>query len=224
MDETQQVPNQNPATPVPPITTYPTPEPSTPNKTPLLAMVMVLLVGLTSYFGYQYFQLKQQLTVQQPTPTPVATVSNSPTSTSTPIPTSDPTVEWEIYTNSANGYSIKYPPSWILNKSYITLGDGLINATKINKAAANDIPNITINVYDSGSNYVKSITPGGEKTYIDNVPAIKNISNNQTYGIGYQLTHGTNTYFISIEFSDKQEASRQQEEFDQVISTFKFTK
>ena len=109
MEETQQVPNQNQITPVPPIATYPTPQPDPTSKTPLLVVSIVLLIAIASYFGYQTYQLKQQLTLQQPTPTPATTISSSPASTSTPTPISDPTASLEVYTNSENGYSIRYP-------------------------------------------------------------------------------------------------------------------
>lgn len=109
MDETQQVPNQIPVTP-PPIDTYPTPQPVPTSKTSwILILLIVALLGLASYFGYQNYQLKEQLTIQQPNPSPSNNTVNRPTSTSTQSLPSDPAANWEVYTSSANGYSIKYP-------------------------------------------------------------------------------------------------------------------
>lgn len=113
MDETQQVPNQNSITPAPPVTTYPTPQPVPSSKTPWLVIVIVLLVGIASYFGYQTYQLKQQLTVQQPSTTSETTLINSPTptSTSTSTATTDPTSNWQVHVIKELGISFKYPPN-----------------------------------------------------------------------------------------------------------------
>jgi hypothetical protein len=111
MDETQQVPNQNPITPVPRIATYPTPQPAPTSKTSwMLISLIVALLGVASYFGYQYYQLKQQMTVLQPTPTPATTIGDSPipTPTTTRTSTSDPTSNWQTFSHKG-GYSIKYP-------------------------------------------------------------------------------------------------------------------
>lgn len=109
MEETQQVPNQNPIASVPQPTTYPMTQPVPTSKTPwiLIALIVILLL-IASYFGYQNYQLKQQMIAEQPTPTPSTTVVDNPTSTSTPIPTSDPTANWQTFSHKG-GYSIKYP-------------------------------------------------------------------------------------------------------------------
>lgn len=111
MDEAQQIPNQNPITTVPPVATYPTAQPAPTSKTPwILITAIIILLGIASYFGYQNYQLKQQMTAQAPTPTPATIVVNSPIPTPTPTPTStsDPTSNWQTFTHKG-GYSIKYP-------------------------------------------------------------------------------------------------------------------
>ncbi len=109
MEEAQQVPNINPISPVTPIPTYPSPQPAPISKTPwILISLIVLLVGVASYFGYQNYQLKQQMTIVQPTPTPATTTVNSPLPTTPPNSTSDPTSTWQTFTHKG-GYSIKYP-------------------------------------------------------------------------------------------------------------------
>lgn len=112
MDEAQQVPNQNSMTPVSPIATYPTPQPAPISQTPwMLISLIVILLGVASYFGYQNYQLNQQLTRQQSTSAPSATI-NSPS----PLPISsavtDPTTSWIKYSDNLNNFTFKYPNSW----------------------------------------------------------------------------------------------------------------
>lgn len=113
MEETQQIPNQNPITPTPPISPYSIPQPVPTSKTPLLLIVIVLLLGIASCFGYQNYQLKQQLSVGQPSTTSATTLINSPTptSTSTPPATTDPTSNWQAHVIKELGISFKYPPN-----------------------------------------------------------------------------------------------------------------
>lgn len=48
-----------------------------------------------------------------PSPTPRRTTQLAiPTPTPTPLPTPGPSTTWKTYTNSVNGYTIKYPPDW----------------------------------------------------------------------------------------------------------------
>jgi hypothetical protein len=116
MENIQQISNQND-----PILT-PTPQQTSQNKTSLLALTIIIsFVGVTGYFGYQNYQLKQQIVNQQPllTPTPVTTIVNNPIVTSIPItigvPTSatDPTANWKTYENKQYGFSFKYPQQFI---------------------------------------------------------------------------------------------------------------
>ena len=98
MDETQQVPNQIPVTPLlitTPVTTQATPT----SKIPMIFItVIVVLLGVASYFGFQYYQHKQDLTQQ-----PAANSSDLELSSSAPIE------EWKKYTNTKHKYYIKQP-------------------------------------------------------------------------------------------------------------------
>jgi hypothetical protein len=239
MEETQQVPNQNPITPVPPISTYPTPQPALTSKTPwILITLIVILLGLASYFGYQTYQLKQQLTIQQPTPTPATTVSNSPASTSTPIPTSDPTASWEVYTNSENGYSIKYPK---FADGFTRLVCPTEELTVTTTDTGNKTSPITMPSCERGGRYefetktTAFIAPAPEKTkYYDIVEedivvgglnakrytfTFTNIEDGPypTWFTSVRINKNNKTY--EIYFSDKTKLAL----FNQILSTFKFT-
>ena len=66
--------------------------------------LVILLSAITAFFVYQNMQLRQQLVTVQPTPT------------LTPIATSDPTVDWSVY--SGNRYSFKYDKSKFVVESF----------------------------------------------------------------------------------------------------------
>ena len=81
-------------------------------QTPLLLIILILvLVSIASYFGYQNWQLKQQISQIQPTPQPKA---NQPLA-GTP---EDPTTNWKTINISADPsfglmeYQIKIPATW----------------------------------------------------------------------------------------------------------------
>lgn len=111
MEEAQQVPAQNPITPPPPIATHPTLQPNSQSKTPwLLTTLVVVLLGVTSYFGYQNYQLKQQLTNQTSAPSPSSQATNGIQSPKV-SPTNIASVpkDWKKYVNDNYGFSLNYP-------------------------------------------------------------------------------------------------------------------
>jgi len=77
-----------------------------------------ILIGLGVFFGvlfftgavfgiYKYNQ-KQIQPVPQPIPTPLPAEVT--------MEEGDPTADWETYTNTEDGYSIKYPPDWFIEE------------------------------------------------------------------------------------------------------------
>ncbi len=119
MDETKQVPNQNPIIPTPPIVTYTNPLLASTSKTPwMLILLIVVLFGTASYFGYQNYQLKQQLTAQQPTPSESPKiVINSPAPSTSAVVTEDSMGNWETYKNAVRKYTVQFPSDWKIDKS-----------------------------------------------------------------------------------------------------------
>jgi len=77
------------------------------NSPMLLWFLILVLVGVAFYFGYQNLQLRQMISQNQP----------PPVSTRTPTTTPDPTANWKTYTNSEIGFSLNYPKEWIQQKT-----------------------------------------------------------------------------------------------------------
>jgi hypothetical protein len=76
----------------------------------LTIVVIILLVGITSYFGYQNYQLKQQLVKATLMPSQPAIDNDI-------IKTDDPSIESQLttqYKNDKFGFEIKYPQEWSL--------------------------------------------------------------------------------------------------------------
>ncbi|MFA6571602.1 MAG: hypothetical protein WCT77_10255 [Bacteroidota bacterium] len=88
----QSIPPTAPQAPIQP----PVPEKS---SSPILLLLILALVGVTSYFGYQNWQLKQQISKVPPTPTPLIAPTTIP----------DPTANWKTYTNEELKLTFKLP-------------------------------------------------------------------------------------------------------------------
>lgn len=72
-------------------------------KYPLLPVFLTLLFLLSSlYLAYQNMQLQKQITLLQNAPSP-------PISIIPPTPTTNPTTDWNIYTDNILKFSFKYP-------------------------------------------------------------------------------------------------------------------
>jgi len=78
-----------------------------------LAILVLLLLGTTSFFAYQNSQLKQQI-LQKP-PTPLPKVTKQPEIPS-PTPNIDSTTNWKRYNNSKYGFAFKYPDEFYLKE------------------------------------------------------------------------------------------------------------
>ncbi len=113
MDEAKQVPNQNPVTPVPPISTYPIPQPVPTSKTPwILIFLIVFLAGVASYFGFQTYQLRQEINKQtddNSSDTEIVVFSPSPLDSPQPSTATLPS-GWKYTTADSCDVSFAIPP------------------------------------------------------------------------------------------------------------------
>jgi hypothetical protein len=76
------------------------------NKLKILGGVLGILVFAGALLGAYKLGQRQAQPAPQPTPTPAAVTT----------PTPDPTADWQAYTNTEHGYSIKYPLNWNLQE------------------------------------------------------------------------------------------------------------
>lgn len=78
--------------------------------TPILIVLLVAVLGIVGYFIYTNYSNSQSKTEPVVTQTnPIPTPAESTTSTEM--------ANWKTYTNTYLGYSLKYPPDWILSDS-----------------------------------------------------------------------------------------------------------
>ncbi len=97
-----------------PIPTSPVeiPTPQKHNKINILVLsIIFLLLGSTSFFAYQYIQLKQQVN-SKPTTSPTPFASPKPTAEA-----GDPTANWKTYTNNFYHLELKYPGNYSLDEN-----------------------------------------------------------------------------------------------------------
>lgn len=190
--------------------------------------VIIILVVLIGFVGVYYLgTLKPNKVAESSTPTPVTSVE----------PTADPTANWKTYTNKEHGVSFKYPLDWKLtetspgevhdgqtyniwlklNKKNSTIGIGL-NINGIGGGPRN-VPYDAINLW--GKTYYKQY---GNIDFSNNTKRI-DISENAT-GLGAFIMN-SKTYMISLTYPAITEGEKPNidlsKEFDQILSTFKFT-
>jgi|GEM_PF-3627913 len=67
--------------------------------TVLIVVLVAAGLGVGGYFGYNWWQDQAQKDTGTTTPTPPPTPP-------------DPTAGWQVYADSTNGFSLKYPPNW----------------------------------------------------------------------------------------------------------------
>jgi len=70
-----------------------------------IGLFLGVLILAGAVFGVYKLGQRQVPSAPQPTPTPIIE----------PTPTIDPTVDWQTYTNTGYGYSIKYPSNWTID-------------------------------------------------------------------------------------------------------------
>ena len=216
----------NPPAPAqPPVPQIPPKKPKSALST-LLILFLILFVGIGGFFGYQKFVVKET----PPEPTPVATIA--------PTPTTDPTTDWKTYTNTIHGISFKYPVTWIIDQSKENTDPN--GSVKLSK----DTAKITIllnmdGIGGLGRDYIGSPTTfaglnlfkyEAETTYA----AEESFKGTRTIGITESLTkslgffrYNNKTYSITLSYPiadhQKEIIIEAQKEFDQILSTFKFT-
>lgn len=68
----------------------------------ILSLLILVFLVSTAFLYYQNMQLKNML----------ASYQTQPTSSPIPVATVDPTANWKTYINTKHSYSVKYPTNW----------------------------------------------------------------------------------------------------------------
>jgi hypothetical protein len=202
----------------------------------ITGILALAVVGLLGFVFYQNFIQKKYTAKVSTTP-----FTSKPTHTST-----DPTADWQTYTNVQNGYSIKYPSTW----AYREYQDGSGAAFRLKTDSdipANDIVGIMNSVRPTNYNnmsfeeYVKIAGPQEVQGY-NSVASISKVTTNSGT-VGYDITWNASdlsgktyvtspvSYFPSSngsltstnEVSLSQTSSQYLTEYNELIKTYQFT-
>jgi len=208
----------------PPKPTPVAPPPETPKRGSPLMIVAIILALLAVLAVVVYVFGSKLLTPKSvSTPTPIAVV--------TPSPTTDPTANWEIYTNNYWGFSIKYPQDKLTQCPNYTTDQGGIRFFNFGFSC----PNGTDVVYKIGivgnvpaSQYKEPKEPTTtEQISIDGKQATKNtyiytesdatlFAQKESQEIVINLNKGI---LVLEQWGDNTDDKQM---FDQILSTFKF--
>lgn len=223
--------SHSPTKPIDSLPSSPIQSPLNPkSNTPLIVILVILLITSLGAGSYYFLQYQELLNTPQLLPTPIpSTSSNKP-----PLKT-DLTSNWETYVDK--GISFKYSPSW---KVTTLSGDVLENGETINTSITLKKDNATIsmllNISGIGG---KGQDLNGEAYTFDGAEIYKykdfsesdksvaiGLTNRLEASLGV-FEHKGKTYSFRLTYPrslDKQTSEALEKEFDQILSTFKFTK
>ncbi|MFH2019174.1 MAG: hypothetical protein ABII80_00955 [bacterium] len=237
-----------PASPPPPQTALPplptTTQPTPKKKSSNILKILIILIPLVviSILAYLYYQQKTQrsIPVSPPFDSPATSEQvNSPELTAEQDATLDPTTSWETYTNPIHNISFKYPSSWVLSEKPGSQEEGTkdgdpVYNTSIELTNQVALIRILLNVDGIGG---QPQTYEGEKFIIDSnnlyqYHKVNDLNDTKEVGISNSLTTlgffsiNDITYLITISYPidySSNDESALLSEFDQILSTFKFS-
>lgn len=179
----------------------------------LMVIVMVLLLGAVGFLGYQNYLLQQKINkMVQPTSTPSATP--------------DPTADWKTYTNNALGVSLKSPfgePLETIN-SFQDYKNGAMTLTG---KFIFDVSNLKV-CEGSAPYQTMCIVPGKNWSQSKDVESIVLATKEAVSFFVSEPTANLVIHVIQIqqpkiELALAVDGVGQEEKFDLILSTFKFT-
>ncbi len=192
----------------------------------IIGIVLFLLVA-GGVVGFYVFKPQLMSLISKPTPTPSPAEVLMKVSTPTP----DPTANWETYTNKYYGISLKYPKSFIVKDELLSLWGTLTlqeNITVTNNGKSGNPYKITIYLrdargYDKYVNFLASPEAAEEKRPI----TINGISGFELKSNGHRVIllpyHVNDIPDMGGLLIESQYMPQEDDLFNQIIQTFKFT-
>ena len=217
-------------------------------QAPILILVGILIIAVAGGAYYLGTFKNVKLQSQNPVVTSIQ-VSASPVSSSTFVASSTPissdeTANWKIYINSQFGFSVKYPPSWILHeysvdKTYRLVSIVITNKEKDINLSSDGNPKIGFVIEINTSLHDKKIF---ERSGEDKAPNFVGFNYQQTTMLALPAAKAYTTYSdmipdigISWLYFNKDShgwllgwpntdfKGHYVSVYDQILSTFKFT-
>jgi len=156
-----------------------------------LGSLLGVLILTGAVFGVYKYAQRQVQPASQPTPTPVAVATTTP----------DGTANWETYTNTNYGYSIKYPPDFYYQEWKISNSIKHSMSFRLEELRGKDIPQqpeIGITVYLDEDLYIGDWL----KKHSTNKP-FGSIEDLSIHFFGVETVGGTQNGLERILFSDE---------------------
>lgn len=211
-----------------------------------LIFLLIGMVVLAGVAGGAYYLGKQTTPKSSPAPVVSSQIpSPSTTTDASPVPTgTEETANWKTYTNSKRGYEFKYPDSYKLKAvetsttaresvylekdAEYTVGGGFGGSNVLKKGVVISFtvwPNKDLSESALKSEYGTDIST--KTTIVDNKEGIEIVFQPESYGGRMiYLKHNSIVLEFSSDSGFETSKSSQQKyltEFDQILSTFKFT-
>ncbi|MBU1070782.1 hypothetical protein KKG65_00025 [Patescibacteria group bacterium] len=215
-----------------PETQIPFTQPTPSSKIPwLFVFLVILFLSVTGVLAYQIYQLKQQLFSVAPSPTENLTPLLTPSST----PTFEPTANWRTYNNTTHNISFKYPLVWTVNEQQGQKEGEKVFNTKIELTKDDSVITMYLNMDGIGG---VGQTYDGEGFVLDGINLYQysksnSYNNTHTIGLSNSLSNSIGvfmvndiTYSITLSYPDSDSVEKSTStinEFNQILSTFKFT-
>lgn len=194
---------------------------------PVIILLVVLLLGVLGYFAFTKGYVSVNL------PKPSASVIPSPIPS--PSSSTDPTANWKTYSDDLHGITFKYPLSWTLTEKEGQSEKEIVYNSSVELIKADAKINMIFNVDGIGgmpTTYEgKPFTLDGHKLFQFN--GYYNYNNTKIVGISDSLTTlgvfriNNITYLIHLTYPATFKGTEEKnllQEFDQILSTFKFKK
>lgn len=191
----------------------------------ILSILLIIAAAIATLLLYQNQKLIKELKQYQ-----TAAVYPIPS----PTPTSDPTANWQTYTNTKYGYAVKYPSDWSGSCPSQPCDSAAMFSVTKQPIGLDIIVKQKAQVVTPKDAFSKAVTTqifSQQEMIIDSIPAYAGLVKEGPAEIGPFLKQHIfvvkNVYIYQITFSEKLEKGdemslRQQQLFDQILSTFKF--